>query len=141
MITQTRARSGTIRALYFGMRVLCGTLLQILPVNSSPARPPTLPTPRVVLGLKEPLTPQVMRELKGIFQGRLLNAAPGNSYVLLILRPGETAAQVQARSPRIAFVDPEIVMGVAEPVRENVLLIPAPRIAPPARRPLGRVRP
>lgn len=82
---------------------------------------------RVIVGLKDPVTPADIAEMKRIFRGRVLNVAPDGAYVLVLLRPGETRAQVQARSKRIKFVDPEAPMGFAKEARGDILLIPAPR--------------
>jgi hypothetical protein len=87
------------------------------------------PPSRVVVGLKDPVTPAVVAELKRVFQGRILTIAPGGTYALVLLRRGETLAQIQARSRRIAWVEPEIAMGIAKQATADVLLIPAPRIA------------
>jgi len=82
---------------------------------------------RVVVGLKDPLTPPVIKELQQTFGPRILNIAPGGAYALVLLRPGETLEEVQAKSARIAWVEPEVVMGAAKEARQAVVVIPAPR--------------
>lgn len=82
---------------------------------------------RVVVGLKDPLTPPVIRELRRTFGARLLTIAPGGAYALVLLRPGETLAAVQARSRRIAWVEPEVAMSLSPDARGAALVIPAPR--------------
>ena len=93
-----------------------------------------VPTPRsltapmrVVVGLKDPLTPPVIRELKAVFGARIMNIAPGGAYALVLLRPGETLDEVQAKSRRISFVEPEVVMGATKEARTAVVVIPAPK--------------
>lgn len=88
---------------------------------------------RVVVGLKDPLTPPVIEELNKVFRdpktgkARIINIAPGGAYALVLLVPGETLEQVQAKSSRIAWVEPEVVMGAAQEARSAVVVIPAPR--------------
>jgi hypothetical protein len=82
---------------------------------------------RVVVGLRDPLTPTIIKELRSTFKSRILNLTPGNTYALVLLRPGETLAEVQARSLRIQFVEPEVAMGVAQDARMAAVVIPAPR--------------
>jgi hypothetical protein len=84
----------------------------------------------VVVALKDPLTPTTRRELERTFGERLLLIGHGDQSLLVLLRPGETLQQVQARSTLIRYVDPEDVMGIAGEERNAALLIPAPRWTP-----------
>ena len=103
------------RALTLLIGVGVGYGLARLPFAHA-AKPSTPQKPawtRVIVGLKDPLTPPVIRELKASLGARIVTLDAGKTYVLILLRPGETLASVKARSPRIAFVEPQTVMSTS----------------------------
>jgi hypothetical protein len=81
---------------------------------------------RLVVGLKKPLTPLMMRDLNRLFPGRVVSMPTNGTYVLLLLSKGQTPLQVQKKSPLILFVEPEITMGIPGPEGSRMLLIASP---------------
>jgi hypothetical protein len=54
----------------------------------------------------------------------------------VLLKPGQTLAEVRALSPAISWVEPEVVMGIDGSARERMIIIPAPQVnATRSRRP------
>ena len=85
------------------------------------------PPARLVVGLKGPLTPAVVAELKRTFRDRIVLMAPLGQDTLVLLRRGETLEEVQRQSKLIRYVEPEGLYQAAAEARKSVLLIPAPR--------------
>ena len=113
------------RALTLLIGVGVGYGLARLPFAHA-AKPSTPQKPawtRVIVGLKDPLTPPVIRELKASLGARIVTLDAGKTYVLILLRPGETLASVKARSPRIAFVEPQTVMSISPDTPHTVVVL------------------
>lgn len=95
---------------------------------AAPAPPRQMEPPaRLVVGLKGPLTPAVIAELKRTFKGRIVQMAPVGANTLVLLRRGETLEQVQQQSKLISYVEPEVVMGAGPVARAALVVIPAPK--------------
>ena len=116
------------RFTMFTAGVACGVALSQTffgGVASARVRKPA----RVAVALKEPLTQTVIRELRRAFGNKLLLAPVGGSYALVLLRPGETLADVQRRTHRmnVNFVDPELAMGAARGASSAAIVLRAPK--------------
>lgn len=113
---------------------VCLSILLATGYRLTAAPAPAKPKPaRIVVGLKDPLTPEVIAELKNTFGARIVNFVVGNTYALVLLRPGETLASVQSRSKRIVWVEPEVAMGAAREPRLVAVIVPAPTAKEAAR--------
>jgi hypothetical protein len=114
-----------INSLVFGLivGVIVGQGSGVPTSTAAPKEPPA----RLVVGLKGPLTPAVVKELRRTFGNRIVQMAPIGANTLVLLRRGETLEEVQRRSRLIAYVEPEVVMGAAPMARSALVVIPAPR--------------
>ena len=86
------------------------------------------PPARVVVGLKQPWSPRLMSELRRVFKERLLSVAPSGAYVLVLLKRGQTLADIRTASPAIQWVEPETAMSMPPNERGQVVIIEAPQI-------------
>lgn len=94
-------------------------------------------TGRLIVGMKTPPTPAVVKELAKETKGKIVAVGPGGAFVLLLPKKGTTAEQVERAHRNISYVEPEIVMGVDDPRYETVLVVPMKRlpgkvVGPPA---------
>lgn len=121
---QLRRRLAPELAAFCSLSLLAGIGLQSLAVGQAEKQRPG----RVVVGLKQPWNPRLQNHLRRIFRDRLLSVAPSGSYVLVVLKKGQTLADVRAASPEIKFVEPEIAMSAPPNERGKLLVIEAPQI-------------
>jgi hypothetical protein len=92
----------------------------------------------MIVGLKGPAAPVALKTLAGKLKGKIVRVAPGGVFLLVKPRPGVTAQQLKDSSSVIAYVEPEVVMGLVEPARDALLVIDVP---PPRLLPTGPPRP
>lgn len=108
-------------------------------------RPIGAAEPRVIVGLKEPATPAIVKELARELKGRIVRVGPGGAFILVVPKRGTTNEQLRASSPRISYVESDVAMGVPDAGHELLLVVPfhrvpaslgSPKITlPPARTP------
>ncbi len=82
---------------------------------------------RLVVGLKQPATPANVKTLARQLGSQIVQVAPSGAYLLIIPKKGQTAAAILKASPSIAYVEPEVAMGVADPERDLLMVIPIQR--------------
>lgn len=121
---QMRRRLAPEMAALCGICLLAGVGLQSFAVGQGDKQRPG----RVVVGLKQPWSPRLMNHLRRIFKDRMLSVAPSGAYVLVLLKKGQTLADVRAASPEIKFVEPETAMSVPPNERGQLMVIEAPQV-------------
>lgn len=71
------------------------------------------PQQRLVVGLKVPATPQIVRQIAKEIPATVLRVGAGGVYLLVRPDPGATPEKIRAAAPhRIAYVEPEVSMGL-----------------------------
>ncbi len=125
-----------------------GDLAGAQPGAVEAATPRRQETGRMVVGLTRPATPDVIKQIAKDLRAQIVNVSPRGAYVLVLPRPGTTAKELARRSREVAYVEPEIVMGISDPDHDFVLVIPMYRrlpgkvVGPPADiRPVPRPQP
>ncbi len=81
---------------------------------------------RVIIGLREPVTPAMLQEIRKAFRGQIIMLAPSGAYALILLPRGASFEAIKKRSPNIAYVEAEIAMGIPT-TSTTAVLMPAPR--------------
>lgn len=101
-----------------------------VPPNGAQADPAAQKTGRIVVGLKQPTSPPVVRAVAKALKAKVVSVAPGSAYVLL--KPGAgrlNLAQMRQAHPAIAYVEAEVVMGTAPENGALLMVIPGRRQA------------
>lgn len=71
------------------------------------AAPRPAKTGKVIVTLKSPATPPVVRELRQKLN--VVKITPDQRMLLVLPKPGQTLAKIEKAHPKIAFADLEIV--------------------------------
>ena len=80
------------------------------PLSLPAAAANTRPTGNLIVVLTTPATPRVVREMRRNLT--ILRVSPSGAYLLVRPRKGQSIATIEKLSPRIAYVDREVVMGL-----------------------------
>lgn len=85
-------------------------------------------TGRMVIGLKQPATPAVIKQIALDTQSQIIQVSPTGAYLLVLPKKKKTPAEIKAASNKIAYVEPEKVMGVVDE-QDLILIMPVSRSA------------
>ena len=79
-------------------------------IAAAPAVATGRPTGLVIVGLKHPATPPIVRELRR--ELTIVRVAPGGVSLLVKPRKGQTIEKIEKIHPRIAYAEAEVTMSV-----------------------------
>lgn len=113
-----------------GLLLGLGLGLTHMPPNGAQADPAAQPTGRIVVGLKQPTSPPVVRAVAKALRAKVVSVAPGRAYVLLSPSAKRLSlTQMRHAHPAIAYVEAEVVMGTTPESGALLMVIPGRRQA------------